>query len=238
MQKPAITGPVVYERTELGRTFQVERLAEPVVKGAGARLFRLWEDGSPSLGGQWQYSVDDAMERIDYVLRSYYADRLRFLEERVRKLEKMLYERDRPMLNRIHSEFLAARKARDTVRSNLLGTVYAEVSRIAKDRPEQPPTDEDAVRVLRKFVVAAEEVQKAVKGDQNHASYQTAAKEIAILNEFLPQMYTDEQLTAAIQQVIAGGAKNIGAIMQGLKAGHAGKFDGRRASELAKAQLS
>lgn len=88
----AIEGPVVWEDECQGVLFQLEKLLEPRLVGSGARPYRLWRDGRPSTGGQWQYTIEgakaEAARRSDYDLYSQIA-RLRL---RVVNLERQLYE--------------------------------------------------------------------------------------------------------------------------------------------------
>lgn len=62
------TGQIVETTRIEGRVFQIEKLDPPVRRGAGLRYYRLWEDGRPSFGGAWHYTLESAQRRITYVV--------------------------------------------------------------------------------------------------------------------------------------------------------------------------
>lgn len=83
---------VVWERVEFGHAFAVVELDTPDSKG---RTLRLYDNGQPALGGQWHYTLENAKERAEYVLRGSYSQRIGYLEQRVQKLEAELWRASR-----------------------------------------------------------------------------------------------------------------------------------------------
>ena len=71
---------------------------------------------------------------------------------------------------------------------------------------------------------------------------QQEAEEIAIIEEYLPQQMSDDDIAAAIDAVIedAGAAtlKDMGKVMAGLKEKHAGSMDFSMASTMVKERLT
>jgi len=71
---------------------------------------------------------------------------------------------------------------------------------------------------------------------------QQEAEEIAIIEEYLPQQMSDDDIAAAIDAVIedAGAAtlKDMGKVMAGLKEKHAGSMDFSKASAMVKERLT
>ncbi len=88
--KSEINGSIVKEWIEFGHYFQIESLSEPIIKGASERHYRLWDNGKPATGGQWHYSIDNAVARAKYVLLCDYSDRIAYLETRVQNLERAI----------------------------------------------------------------------------------------------------------------------------------------------------
>ena len=78
----------VWSHTEFGHVFRVVELNRPGPKG---RMFRLYDNGYPALGGQWHYTLDTAIARAKYVVQGDYSRRIAFLEQRVQVLERELY---------------------------------------------------------------------------------------------------------------------------------------------------
>lgn len=84
------TGDIVADWTEFGHHFQIEKLLEPKLVGAGMRTHRLWDNGYPATGGQWHYDEEGARERANYNLCCDYGGRIRWLENRVNVLSRRL----------------------------------------------------------------------------------------------------------------------------------------------------
>lgn len=80
---PVSGEPVVIAWEQDGHSFRIERLEEPVQRGATLRTHRLYCDGEPALGGQWHTSVESAQERASYICQSTLYSRIRWLENRL-----------------------------------------------------------------------------------------------------------------------------------------------------------
>jgi hypothetical protein len=95
----------VADWTEFGHHFQIERLPEPRMVGAGLRPFRLWDNGHPATGGQWHYDMEGARARARYVLEGSYSRRVAWLEQQVNALTA---QRDRERQDAFRSGFSVA----------------------------------------------------------------------------------------------------------------------------------
>ncbi len=141
------------------------------------------------------------------------------------------------LMEKLQVDQLAARKARAAVPAALLTALIGESAMVGKNAGNRASTNDEVLATIRKFLKNAEET-RARLGD---AGKDTAViqEEIQILNGYLPQQMTDEQLSEAITGIIQGmAAPNMGAIMKALKEQHGGLYDGRRANELIKQQLN
>lgn len=78
----------VWSHVEFGHTFVVENFTPPDSKG---RAFRLYDNGTPALGGQWHYTLHNAIARASYIVQGEYSRRIAYLEQRVQVLERELY---------------------------------------------------------------------------------------------------------------------------------------------------
>ncbi len=138
----------------------------------------------------------------------------------------------------VEKDALAARKSGEKVRSALLVTVLAEISRVGKDAGNRKATDEEAVGVIKKFKDGVVD-SLAVISDSNRRD--ALNLELEILQTYLPVGLTEDQLTASIKEIIGGledkSMKSIGAVMGSLKRLHGVSFDGATASRIIKANL-
>jgi len=143
------------------------------------------------------------------------------------------------------TETIAAMKAGDKPRTAALRLIGAKI----KDRDielrtgKAPANDDDMViEVLQKMAKQRREsIQMYEDGGRQELADQEKG-ELAVIEEFLPQMMSAEETVAAIEQVKAdvgaAGPKGMGKVMAELKARHGSVLDMSKASGLVKAALS
>ena len=137
------------------------------------------------------------------------------------------------LIDRIREDRLAAMKARDDLRKNLLGTVFA-----AATKDNKTPDDASVARTIRSFIKALDETIAALK--ERDASQQHREK--AILDDYLPRTLGADTLAASVDEIVAGlperSPRAMGQVMAALKARHGDAVDMKLASQLVKAALS
>lgn len=140
------------------------------------------------------------------------------------------------LIAKIKTDLLEARKARtDAARTALLTSLSSEIAMKGKTDGNRETTDEEALAILRKFVKNADQtLADLTKAGRDSGAVQ---HELAILKSYLPAAPTDEELEAAIGEILAGsdatdakpGAKR-GIVMKGLKERFGDRFDGAAAA--------
>ncbi len=143
------------------------------------------------------------------------------------------------LLDKIQAASLEARKAKQTEKASLLVTLYAEAARIGKDAGNRGTTDDEVVKVVRKFIKGIDESLAVLpEGEARNR----ALREKAELEVFLPMMVAGDELKAFIADIVAAlpdkSPKAMGAVMKALKDKLAGAYDGTEASSLVKAALA
>lgn len=142
------------------------------------------------------------------------------------------------LIDKIRADSIDARKKGDKLAGALLTTLFAEAARVGKDAGNRASTDEEVVKTVRKFLKNAEETLAVGRADAKDKTL----NEIRILNGYLPQEMSAEELKAAIETIVAGLAdrspKAMGQVMAALKAAHGATYDGKLASQLVKESLS
>ena len=138
---------------------------------------------------------------------------------------------------RLRGDLNSARKSQDKAGILLLGTVLSEVKN-KKIELKRDPTDADVIDVLRKSIKRRREsVEMYTKGNrQDLADKETA--EAAALEKYLPAQVSDEELRTAVKAAIAGGAKQIGAVMGKVLPQFKGRADGSTINAIAREELS
>ena len=92
--------------------------------------------------------------------------------------------------------------------------------------------------VLRKSIKKRREsVDLYKKGNRNDLAEKEAAEATA-LEKYLPAQVSDEELRAAVKAAIAGGAKQIGAIMGKVLPQFKGRADGSTINAIAREELA
>ncbi len=145
----------------------------------------------------------------------------------------------------IKSATITAMKAGEKDRTAALRQISAKIKdRDIEERTSSKPTPDEelVVSVLQKMAKQRREsIEMYVTGGRDELAAVERA-ELAIIEEFLPQMLSEAETAAAIEAIKAetGAAtiKDMGTVMAELKARYGAVLDGKLASGLVKAALS
>jgi hypothetical protein len=141
------------------------------------------------------------------------------------------------LLARLQGDLNSARKSQDKAGTLLLGTVLSEIKN-KKIELRRDPTDADVIDVLRKSIKKRREsVEMYVKGKRTDLADKESA-EAAALEKYLPAQVSDDEIRAAVQAAIAGGAKQIGAVMGKVLPQFKGRAEGGTINAIAREELS
>ena len=143
--------------------------------------------------------------------------------------------------DKIVSDLTAAMKARDT---NKLSTLRMVKSNLMNRQIEKGGelTDEEITKAMQSLVKQRKDSIEQYKSAGRNELAEKEAAEIAVIEEYLPQAASAEEIEQAVSQAIAEtGAslmKEMGTVMKAAQAKLAGKtVDGKLMSETAKAKL-
>ncbi len=125
---------------------------------------------------------------------------------------------------RINADFMEAFKAKDFARKNFLGILKGEIQN--EEGRGTVATDAVVMSILKKM-------EKSLK----LASSEETLTELGFLEPYLPTMMTEEQIVTVINDLVAGGANNIGSIMGTFNKTYVGQADNAIVSRLAKEAL-
>ena len=136
----------------------------------------------------------------------------------------------------LQADLNAARKARDPARVLVLGTIFSD----AKNRKielRRDLTDDEVIDVLRKGIKRRRESIEMYAGKREDLADKERG-EVAILETYLPASVSDAELRSAVQAAIAGGAKQIGAVMGKVLPQFKGRAEGSIINAIAREELS
>ena len=145
------------------------------------------------------------------------------------------------LLTRMEDELKAARLARDATRRDALSLLVSAV-RSAEKELQRSLTNDESLQVLqrerKKRVEAAEAFRGAGRDDQADGEEQ----ELAVLEEFMPEPLSEEDLEAivddAIAEVGATSMRDIGRVMADVMPQVSGRADGSMVSQLVREKLA
>ncbi len=144
---------------------------------------------------------------------------------------------------RIDSDLKDAMRAKDATRLGVLRMLKSALkyAAIEKSGPEAELADAEATQVIRK---QAKQRQDSIDSFEKGGRAELAAKEkqeLEILNSYLPQQLSAEELSQLVRETIASlGATSkaqMGMVMKELQARAAGRADGKTLSQEVQRQL-
>ena len=145
------------------------------------------------------------------------------------------------MIDRMDKDVKTAMKAGDGVRRDALRLVLSALRDAEKDA-RRPLTDDEVQGVLRRELKRRREAAKAFH-DAGHGDRATAEEaEAELIEGYLPAQLSDEDVDviveSAVAKVGATSQREMGQVMREAMALAAGRADGKRVQERARARLA
>jgi uncharacterized protein YqeY len=141
------------------------------------------------------------------------------------------------LLTRLQSDLTASRKAQDKPGTLLLGTIVSDV----KNREielKRDLTDDDVIEVLRRGIKKRREsIEMFEKGNRPELAAVEQAQ-VKQLEAYLPSGPNPDEIRAAVQAAIAGGAKNVGAVMGVVMPKFKGRAEGGTINAIVREELA
>lgn len=145
------------------------------------------------------------------------------------------------LTQQIEKDFLAAYKAKEDVRVAVL-RMLKTAAKNKQVELRRELTDEEVLAVISRQVKQRQESIDMFRAAGRDAQADQEQAEMAILQTYLPSQLSAEETAVAVDAAVAetgaSAAKDMGRVMQALKARYQGRIDGKIASELVKARLS
>jgi uncharacterized protein len=141
------------------------------------------------------------------------------------------------LLSRLQADLNASRKSGDKAATLLLGTIIADV-RNREIEIKRDVTDDDVLDVLRKGIKKRREsIEMFEKGGR--AELAAVEKDQASrLETYLPAAVNPEEIRAAVKAAIAGGSKNVGAVMGAVMPQFKGRAEGGVINAIVREELA
>jgi uncharacterized protein len=148
------------------------------------------------------------------------------------------------LVQRIDSDLKDAMRAKDATRLGVLRMLKSALKygAIEKSGADTELNDADAIQVIRKQAKQRHDSIASFEQGGRPELVEKEKAELAILNTYLPQQLSAEELTKAVRETItevgATSKAQMGAVMKALQTKLAGRADGKSLSTEVQRQLS
>ena len=140
------------------------------------------------------------------------------------------------MKDKIQEDTKVAMKAGEKEKVTILRGLLAEIKRGEIDTKSDFDEAKCVAVIQKEIKKRRDAIEFAEKASREDLISQNKS-EIAVLQSYLGEQLSEDELRGLISKLIEGGAANIGAIMGALNKDHKGKFEGKLASQIAKEVL-
>ena len=139
--------------------------------------------------------------------------------------------------SRIRDDLNGARRERDKLRTTVLTTLLSEVKN-KQIEVQHELSDEEVVEVVNRQIKRRREAAEQMRGGGREELAQKEEQEAELLRVYLPQQLSEEEARAIVREAVAGGAKDVGAVMKAVMPKLKGKFDGKETNRLVREELA
>jgi uncharacterized protein len=145
------------------------------------------------------------------------------------------------LIARIEDELADAMRERDAERRDALRLILSSL-RSAEKELQRPLHDEEELQVLQRERKRRVEAAEAFRAGDREAQAESEERELAVLEEFMPEPLSEEELETIIDDAIAEcGAtsmRDLGRVMADVMPQVAGRADGSAVSQLVREKLA
>ena len=145
------------------------------------------------------------------------------------------------LIARLEDELKQAMVARDADRRNALRLILDSL-RSAEKELQRPLHDDEELQVLQRERKRRQEAAEAFRGGGREEQAQAEERELAVLQEFMPEPLSEAELEEivddAIAEVGATSMRDIGRVMADVMPQISGRADGSVVSQLVKEKLA
>lgn len=141
----------------------------------------------------------------------------------------------------ISSELKAAMKARDKMRLDTIRLIKSEILKAETSKGSAELDEQGLIKLLQTMKKQRmDSIDQFEKGGRPELA-EKEKQEIEVIESFLPQQLSDEEVTALVDAVVtelgATDMKGMGPVMKEVTARAAGRADGKRLSGAVRARL-
>jgi uncharacterized protein len=145
------------------------------------------------------------------------------------------------LIARIEQEVKEAMLARENARRDALRLILSSLKSAEKDL-QRPLSDEEELQVLQRERKKRQEAAEAFRGGGREEQARNEEAELAVLQEFMPEPISEEDLERIVDDAIAENKatsmRDMGRVMADVMPQIAGRADGSAVSQLVREKLA
>lgn len=142
------------------------------------------------------------------------------------------------MLEKIKNDLNQALKDKDEIKVSVLRMLVSEIHNKQISNKSDEISDDEIIKVIRQQVKKIKESIEAYKQGKRDDLVKKESQELDILNKYLPQEMSPDELEKVIKEIIDGvkpqGPQDFGKVMSEAMKRLSGRVDGSKVSELVK----
>ena len=144
--------------------------------------------------------------------------------------------------DQIYSDTITAMKARETIKTEALKMIKAEILKYETSGANMKTTDEVVAQILQKAIKQRKEASEGFKQGGNLAMAEKELQEAALYQTYLPAQMSEEEVKKIIKETIteigAKGPADMGKVMAAIMPRVKGKADGALVNKIVRENLS
>ena len=145
------------------------------------------------------------------------------------------------LIDRINEDIIRSMKAKDGTRVSVLRFLMASIQGKEKDKKEALEEEEVLAEIQSSAKRRKESLEAFSEGGRQDLVDKEAA-ELVILEEYLPEQLSEDEIRSAVQETVAevgaGSMADLGKVMKELMPKLQGRADGKLASQIVREVLS
>ena len=138
--------------------------------------------------------------------------------------------------SRIQADLNESRKQRDKLRILVLSTALSEIRNKEIDSREDVD-DDGVIQVISRGIKQRKDAADQMRAAGREELALNEEQQSAVLQEYLPEGLSEDEVRAIIRAAIEGGADQMGPLMGQIMPKIRGKFDGKEANRLVREAL-
>ncbi len=142
-----------------------------------------------------------------------------------------------PLKERIRGDLNTARRDRDKLRTTVLTTLLSDL-RNREIELGRELSDEEVLPVVNTSIKRRREAAEQMRGGGREELAAKEEQEAALLVDYLPPQLGEDAVRGFVREAVAGGAKDVGAVMKAVMPRVKGQFDGKELNRIAREELA